>query len=52
MTIGYYEGDDGQMYVADEESLMITGDYNLVNIDFFVEWKVSDPVAYLYNSNT
>ena len=33
------------------ESTMITGDYNIVNVDFFVEYKVSDPVAYLYSSN-
>ena len=30
---------------------MITGDYNIVNVDFFVEYKISDPVAYLYSSN-
>jgi membrane protease subunit HflK len=29
---------------------MITGDYNIVNVDFFVEYKISDPVAYLYAS--
>ena len=33
------------------ESTMITGDYNIVNVDFFVEYKISDPVAYLYSSN-
>ncbi len=38
--------------VTDEsESTMITGDYNIVNVDFFVEYKISDPVAYLYSSN-
>ena len=29
---------------------MITGDYNIVNVDFFVEYRISDPVAYLYSS--
>lgn len=33
-----------------KESKMITGDYNIVNVDFFVEYKISDPVKYLYNS--
>lgn len=33
------------------ESVMITGDYNIVNVDFFVEYKISDPVQYLYSSN-
>ena len=29
---------------------MITGDYNIVNVEFFVEYKVSDPVKYLFSS--
>jgi len=33
-----------------DESLMITSDYNFVNVDFFVEYRVADPAAYLYNS--
>ena len=37
--------------VNDSESTMITGDYNIVNVDFFVEYKISDPVQYLYSSN-
>lgn len=36
--------------VVEEESKMITGDYNIVNVEFFVEYKVSDPVRYLYGS--
>ena len=36
--------------VSEDESKMITGDYNIVNVDFFVEYKVSDPVQYLYGS--
>ena len=35
----------------ESESTMITGDYNIVNVDFFVEYKISDPVKYLYSSN-
>ena len=34
----------------ENESRMITGDYNIVNIDFFVEYKVSDPIKYLFSS--
>ena len=37
--------------VNQAESAMITGDYNIVNVDFFVEYKISDPVRYLYSSN-
>ena len=36
--------------LVDDESKMITGDYNIVNVEFFVEYKVSDPVKYLFAS--
>ena len=36
--------------VLEDESKMITGDYNIVNVDFFVEYKVADPKAYLFSS--
>lgn len=36
--------------LVDDESKMITGDYNIVNVEFFVEYKVSDPVKYLYSA--
>ncbi len=32
------------------ESMMITKDFNFVNVDFFVEYKVSDPIKVLYAS--
>ena len=35
----------------ESESAMITGDYNIVNVDFFVEYKISDPVQYLFSSD-
>ena len=31
---------------------MITSDFNFVDIDFYLEYKVSDPVAYIYNTNS
>ena len=50
--IGY--NPSGSQEVSEEEaaaeSLMITSDFNFVNVDFYVEYKVSDPVKYLYNS--
>ena len=33
------------------ESLMITSDYNFINVDFYVEYKVIDPVKALYASS-
>lgn len=44
-----YRSDTGE--VLPTESTMITGDYNIVNVEFFVEYKISDPVRYLYASN-
>ncbi len=45
--LGYRVGSDASV---DEESLMITYDYNFVNVDFYVEYRVTDPIKYLYNS--
>jgi membrane protease subunit HflK len=51
IELGYVTNYDGSTTTNDSESAMITGDYNIVNVDFFVEYKISDPVAYLYSSN-
>lgn len=52
IEIGYRStaGNSGIDSTIENESKMITGDYNIVNVDFFVEYKISDPVKYLYNS--
>ncbi|MBQ7430646.1 MAG: FtsH protease activity modulator HflK [Butyrivibrio sp.] len=49
--IGYTVSDSGQNIPDDSNSVMITSDFNLLDIDFYLEYKVSDPVAYLYSSN-
>ena len=48
---GYTIAGNGQNITDDNNGIMITSDFNLLNIDFYLEYKVSDPVAYLYNSN-
>ncbi|MBR4725318.1 MAG: FtsH protease activity modulator HflK [Lachnospiraceae bacterium] len=35
---------------VEDESLMITSDFNFVNVDFYVEYKVIDPVKAMYAS--
>ena len=35
---------------VEDESVMISVDFNFVNVDFYVEYRVIDPVKYLYNS--
>ena len=47
LSIGY---DANTNISIEEESLMITSDYNFVNVDFFLEYKVSDPIKALYAS--
>ena len=49
IELGY--SSDPYTYDTDNtNSTMITGDYNIVDVDFFVEYKISDPVQYLYSS--
>lgn len=49
--IGYSIVGEGQNIPDTGDGIMITSDFNLLDIDFYLEYKVSDPVAYLYNSN-
>ena len=52
IELGYSSsGNDYYGVTNESESTMITGDYNIVNVDFFIEYKISDPVQYLYSSN-
>ena len=51
IELGYSTNKSNGYKVNESESTMITGDYNIVNVDFFVEYKISDPVQYLYSSN-
>ena len=51
IELGYTSSGDDAYTVNERESTMITGDYNIVNVDFFVEYKIADPVKYLFSSN-
>ena len=51
IELGYTSNPNGGTVSKTSESTMITGDYNIVNVDFFVEYKIADPVQYLYSSN-
>jgi len=35
---------------VEQEGLMITSDYNFIDVDFFVEYRIADPVKYLYSA--
>ena len=51
IELGYTTTGEDVYATNTNESTMITGDYNIVNVDFFVEYKITDPVQYLYASN-
>lgn len=47
-SIGYQDKDmDG---MNDQDALMITSDYNFIYVDFYAEYRVTDPVKALYAS--
>lgn len=46
-AIGYTESTNE---TVNDEAIMITSDYNFINVDFFVEYRITDPVKYLYAS--
>ncbi len=51
IELGYRtDGSNLDYKTIENESKMISGDFNIVNVDFFVEYKISDPVKYLYAS--
>lgn len=47
MSIGY-DQETGE--AKEDESIMITKDFNFVDTDFYLEYMVDDPVKYLYAS--
>lgn len=47
LSIGYDQGSNTSLA---DESLMITSDYNFVNVDFFIEYRISDPMKAVYAS--
>jgi modulator of FtsH protease HflK len=51
IEIGMRTGTGGRGGVVDrpEESLMLTGDENIVDVDFVVYWRIKDAQKYLFN---
>ncbi|MFA5576242.1 MAG: FtsH protease activity modulator HflK [Tissierellaceae bacterium] len=50
LTLGYREKGD-QLQIMEAESKMITGDENIVLADLEVQWKIVDPIAFIYNTS-
>ena len=47
--IGFRANPSGQVQRVPAESLMLTGDQNIVDINLVVQYRISDSVAYLFN---
>lgn len=47
--IGFRAAASGQIQRVPAESLMLTGDQNIVDINLVVQYRISDSVAYLFN---
>jgi membrane protease subunit HflK len=52
-TVGYHSNtessDENQSGDIPDESLMLTGDENIVDVNFTVNWRIKDAAAYLFN---
>ncbi len=51
IELGYVDQPNGQSMFIENESKMITGDYNIVNVDFFISYRITDPQKYLFASS-
>lgn len=52
LQIGYRTMDETEEnFDVPDEALMITSDFNFVNVDFYLEYRVSSPEQYLYASS-
>ena len=52
ITIGYRTSSDGRSTgVRDvpQESLMLTGDQNIIDVDFVVQWRIKNAANFLFN---
>ena len=49
IEIGFRTLRNGQYRTVEKESLMLTGDENIVDAEMIVQYKIKDPVSYLFN---
>ena len=49
IEIGFRTLRNGQYRTVEKESLMLTGDENIVDAEMIVQYKLKDPEAYLFN---
>ena len=50
LQFGYKQAPNGEITASfDKDTKMITGDDNIVLTDLVVQWKITNPKAYLFN---
>ena len=49
IEFGFRSLKNGQYRTVEKESLMLTGDENIVDAEMIVQYKINDPVKYLFN---
>lgn len=49
LTLGYEEK-NGEIIEHVHDAKMVTGDENIILADLEVSWRITDPIAYLYNT--
>ena len=49
IEFGFRSMKNGQYRTVEKESLMLTGDENIVDAEMIVQYKIKDPVKYLFN---
>lgn len=50
LQFGYKQNESGDLVSYDKETKMITGDEYIVLADLVVQWKITEPQKYLFNS--
>lgn len=50
IELGYYTREDGTSEFIESESKIVTGDYNIVNVDFFISYRITNPQKYLFSA--
>lgn len=49
--IGFAYDGNGNPYSVNTESTMITLDFNLIDLDYYISYRVTDPIKFLYASD-
>lgn len=49
VEVGFRTNDRGRTQIVPQEALMLTGDMNIISLEFIVQYKIKDAKDYLFN---